>query len=79
MPYSRILNNELAVYQMVQSHLKGNFFFQVKSEPDWPVERPIARPPEMLLLEAHRRMDEMERLSARWADLTRSMCALCHG
>ncbi|RTL35131.1 MAG: DUF4388 domain-containing protein [Candidatus Melainabacteria bacterium] len=55
------LNNELAVYQMVQSHLKGNFFFQVKSEPDWPVERPIARPPEMLLLEAHRRMDEMER------------------
>lgn len=55
------LTNELAVYQMVQAHLKGNFFFQVKSEPDWPVERPIARPPEMLLLEAHRRTDEMER------------------
>lgn len=55
------LNNELAVYQMVQAHLKGNFFFQVKSQPDWPVERQIARPPEMLLLEAHRRMDEMER------------------
>lgn len=55
------LSNELAVYQIVQARLKGNFFFQVKSEPDWPVERAIARPPEMLLLEAHRRMDEMER------------------
>lgn len=55
------LSNELAVYQIVQSRLKGNFFFQVKSDPDWPVERAIARPPEMLLLEAHRRMDEMER------------------
>ncbi len=58
------LSNELAVYQIVQARMKGNFFFQVKSEPDWPVERAIARPPEMLLLEAHRRMDEMEKFLA---------------
>lgn len=58
------LSNELALYQIVQRRLKGNFFFQVKGEPDWPVERVIARPPEMLLLEAHRRMDEMDRFVA---------------
>jgi hypothetical protein len=60
----RNLINELAVYQIVQRKLKGNFFFLNKPDPDWPVERAIARPPEMLLLEAHRRMDEMERFVA---------------
>ena len=60
----RNLVNELAVYQIVQRRLKGNFFFQAKSEPDWPTERAIARPPEMMLLEAHRRMDEMEKFTA---------------
>ncbi|HEY9678849.1 MAG TPA: DUF4388 domain-containing protein [Drouetiella sp.] len=60
----RNLTNELAIYQIVQRKLKGNFFFKVQSEPDWPAERAIARPPEMLLLEAHRRMDEMEQCVA---------------
>lgn len=56
------LTNEPAIYQVVSQHLLGNFYFQGQKQPDWPVADPIARPTDMLLIESHRRLDEIPRL-----------------
>lgn len=58
------LTNEMAIYQIVSQDLKGNFFFWTASSPNWEVGKPIARPAEMLLIEAHRRFDELKKLVA---------------
>jgi hypothetical protein len=56
------LVNEMAIYQIVSNDLKGNFFFWSAPHPNWEVSVPIARPAEMLLIEAHRRADELKKL-----------------
>ena len=58
------LTNELAFYQIVQKQGMGNFYFALTSEPEWDVDKPISRPPEMLFLEAHRRLEETQELLA---------------
>lgn len=56
------LVNEMAIYQIVANDLKGNFFFWTAAHPNWEVSQPISRPAEMLLIEAHRRADELKKL-----------------
>lgn len=56
------LLNEAAVYQMFSDHVSGQFHFQSQAKPDWPVNAVIERNPDSLLLEAHRRMDEIPNL-----------------
>lgn len=56
------LINETAIYQFVSQHMSGRFYFTARNEPDWPVDTPIARPTDMLLIEAHRRVDEIPKL-----------------
>jgi len=56
------LMNEAAIFQMFAQHVSGQFNFQTTSRPDWPVESPMNRPTQALLLEAHRRIDEIARL-----------------
>lgn len=53
------LNNELAIYQMFNQHVSGQFYFQAQSKPDWTVYSTIERNTDGLLLEAYRRMDEL--------------------
>lgn len=57
------LVNEMAIYQIIARNVTGNFFFQSTLEPDWPVRKPIMRPTDMLLIESHRRLDELDKLS----------------
>lgn len=59
------LINEMAIYQIVSQDLKGNFFFWAANRPNWEVGKAIARPAEMLLIESHRRADEMKKLTAQ--------------
>jgi len=56
------LLNETAIYQVVSQRLSGNFYFHSQKEPAWPVSTPIARPTDMLLIESHRRLDEIPKL-----------------
>lgn len=56
------LQNETAIYQIVSQHLIGNFYFQSRKDPDWPVGQAITRPTDMLLIESHRRYDEIPKL-----------------
>ncbi|MGH9553983.1 MAG: DUF4388 domain-containing protein, partial [Terriglobales bacterium] len=56
------LNNEFALYQIVQHRAQRYFIFQAMRQPDWPVDKMIARPTDMLLIEAHRRFDEVEKM-----------------
>ncbi len=56
------LVNEMAIYQIVSQDLKGNFFFWSTPCPNWEVTKPIARPAEMLLIESHRRVDELKKV-----------------
>jgi hypothetical protein len=56
------LANEVAIYQIVNQHLTGNFYFNSRREPDWPVQTAIGRPTDMLLIESHRRLDEIPKL-----------------
>ncbi|MBI4534143.1 MAG: DUF4388 domain-containing protein, partial [Candidatus Melainabacteria bacterium] len=53
------LVNETAIYQMTSQHLAGNFYFHAHKEPDWQTGQPIKHPADMLLIEAHRRLDEI--------------------
>ncbi len=57
------LINEFAIYQIVSQDLKGNFFFWSAPHPNWEVSKEIARPAEMLLIEAHRRTDEVKKMA----------------
>lgn len=57
------LVNETAMYQLFsQKFTGGQFYFSSVKEPDWEVKRPITRPTDMLLIESHRRLDELEKL-----------------
>ncbi len=57
------LVNETAMYQLFSQKLSGGqFYFSSVKEPDWEVKRPITRPTDMLLIESHRRLDELEKL-----------------
>ncbi|MBX9685362.1 MAG: DUF4388 domain-containing protein [Candidatus Obscuribacterales bacterium] len=56
------LLNEAAVYQMFNQHISGQFYFQAQAKPDWSVYSQIQRNTDSLLLEAHRRMDEIPNL-----------------
>jgi hypothetical protein len=59
------LSNESAVYQMFQSNVLGQFFFKSQDSPDWSVAAQMDRTTEGLLLEAHRRMDEVAVLAQK--------------
>ena len=56
------LINEYALYQIFEAKLDGNFHFRSAKQPDWLSSRPIQRPAEMLLIESHRRYDELPKL-----------------
>lgn len=56
------LINEMAIYQIVAQDLKGNFFFWSAQHPNWEVTKEIVRPAEMLLIESHRRTDELKKV-----------------
>lgn len=56
------LQNEMAIFQIVNKDLKGNFYFWAASQPNWDASKPIARPADMLLIESHRRFDELKKL-----------------
>lgn len=56
------LVNEYALYQIFESKLDGNFHFRSAKQPDWLHRRPIHRPADMLLIESHRRLDELPKL-----------------
>lgn len=58
----RNLVNEMAIYQIVNRELNGNFFFWAADRPNWEVTTAIAKPTEMVLIEAHRRFDELRSL-----------------
>jgi hypothetical protein len=60
----RHLTNELAVYQMVAQKLKNKFFFHSAKSPSWPVRSQIESIPDALLIEAYRKLDELEKLRA---------------
>jgi hypothetical protein len=55
----RSLSNDFAIYQMFGHNLSGQFSFQTQSRPDWEVEAAMSRTTEGMLIEAHKRMDEM--------------------
>lgn len=57
------LANEFAIYEMFQRPLVGQFFLKSQEQPDWEVSsQPLDRSTDMLLLEAHRRLDETAKL-----------------
>jgi hypothetical protein len=56
------LENEAAIFQMFSQDVTGQFSFISQQKPDWQVNQPMNRPTDMLLIEAHRRMDEKPRL-----------------
>lgn len=56
------LHDERAVYQIMAGSLAGYFYFQSQKGPDWQTESTIARPTDMLLIEALRRVDEIPKL-----------------
>jgi len=56
------LNNELALYQIVEKRLVGRFaFFQCK-KPVWLPNVTIKGTTDMVLIEAHRRLDELDQI-----------------
>jgi hypothetical protein len=56
------LSNESAVYQMFAQQLSGHFNFKAQTKPDWPVKDIIIRATDSLILDAHRRLDEIPKL-----------------
>jgi hypothetical protein len=60
----RHLRKEAAINQLIATKLHGFFEFRPSKELDWPALSPIARGTDMLLLEAYRRLDELEKLRA---------------
>jgi hypothetical protein len=60
----RHLRKEHAINQLVVTKIHGFFEFRPSKDMDWPALSPIARGTDMLLLEAYRRMDELEKLRA---------------
>lgn len=62
--YYQNLTNEMAIYQIIMHHLTGSFYFTTEEEPDWTTVTEISRPIDMLLIEALRRYDELEKMSS---------------
>jgi len=60
----RHLRKEHAINQLVVTKIHGFFEFRPSKDMDWPALSPIARGTDMLLLEAYRRMDELDKLRA---------------
>jgi hypothetical protein len=58
----RNLINEHAFFQIFEHRLEGHFIFRSAREPDWEVDQQISRPTDMLLIEAHRRLDELGKM-----------------
>ncbi|MBN9394762.1 MAG: DUF4388 domain-containing protein [Candidatus Melainabacteria bacterium] len=56
------LINEMAFYQIINQRLAGTFHFSSEEEPDWTSVTDIQRPVDMLLIESHRRLDELQKL-----------------
>lgn len=56
--------NESAFYQIVNHRLNGTFHFTTQEEPYWVGSEDIQRQTDMLLIESHRRLDELDKLSA---------------
>jgi hypothetical protein len=61
--YYKNLVNEMAVNQIVERKLTGGFYFTSEAEPDWTTVAEINRPTDSLLIEAHRRLDELDKLA----------------
>lgn len=59
------LFNEMALYQIFENPLSGHFIFKSTDEPEFFTTRQITRPVDMLLIEAHRRMDELEKMTTQ--------------
>ncbi len=62
--YKNLLN-ELAIYQIIEKGVTGRFVFHNCRQPSWAKQEPISPPPAMLLLEAHRRLDELAPIKTR--------------
>jgi hypothetical protein len=60
----RHLRKDHAINQMIASKINGFFEFRPSKELDWPALSPNARPTDLVLLEAYRRVDELEKLRA---------------
>lgn len=58
------LSNEYALYQIFEEKMEGNFHFRSAKQPDWLSSRPIHRPADMLLIESHRRFDELPKMQS---------------
>src|SRR5690606_11440838 len=58
----RNLTNEMSLYQIFNKDLRGNFFFWGAPKPNWNVTHSITRPADMVLIESHRRLDELKNL-----------------
>ncbi|MBU6455132.1 MAG: DUF4388 domain-containing protein [Cyanobacteria bacterium REEB67] len=61
--YYKNLVNEMAVNQIIEHKLAGGFYFTSEGEPDWTSVAEINRPTDSLLIEAHRRLDELDKLA----------------
>ncbi len=61
--YYKNLVNEMAVNQIIEHKLPGSFYFTSEGEPDWTTVAEINRPTDSLLIEAHRRLDELDKLA----------------
>lgn len=56
------LVNENALYQIFSMHLEGSFYLLASEDVQWQPTLRIMRPSEALLIESHRRMDELPKL-----------------
>ena len=61
--YFKNLVNEMAVHQIIERKLSGSFYFTSEEEPEWTTVAEINRPTDSLLIEAHRRLDELDKLA----------------
>lgn len=56
------LSDETAMYQIIQRNVASNFaFYPTEDDRGWPAKK-LNRPVDMLLIEGHRRMDELNKL-----------------
>lgn len=56
------LVNETAIYQIIAKQIDGKFHFIPGESPTFAPTAPIVRPTDMVLIEAHRRLDEIPKL-----------------
>jgi Domain of unknown function (DUF4384)/Domain of unknown function (DUF4388) len=56
------LINETAIYQIVEKGIGSKFAFRNCNISSWLPRKPIAKPQDMLLIESHRRLDELTKI-----------------